>query len=510
MNPVIVSVGSVRGELIDCPAKIEKKISEACSYQAFNFQFSDAYLNGHWDGYIKKYSLKTHSFSSGLMYRVAQILKNEMIDYEIVDSRTKFTWNEKQVLKNLSKFKFQLRPYQIDGLIRGLNVPYMVYWWATSSGKTVQFAALISALKRDRYRRTLILVANKDLASQHRKELGEMLDEPIGLIEEGRFEPKPITVAVINTLWIKGVKQKNKQIGMYLDKIEHLITDEAHHAIDSKMFKQTIRKCKNTLARHGFSGTPFSLTTDDLELESVTGPPLSKVSMSRLIQEGWVSVPHIYMFKYNSLPVQKNLKNYAALYRKAISENVVRNKAIRDIATFEYETFENDTTLIIIKLIDHGRKLKEMIIDNGVDSDDIKFIHGSTAKNVRDSVKEAFKDKELRIVIASSIWIEGIDIPTVNALIMAAAGGGKEIADKKGIRAVIQQIGRVIRKPIKEGEEDVDQGEVNNVRIYDFLDSSHKDVMRHSMNRFLTFKMEEEFKVKEVNYDSWKSKNGII
>ena len=504
-----VEVNSVKGRLYSCPKNIERELYKLCSYQAFNYQFSDAYLNGRWDGYVRKFSLKTHSFPSGLLYRVSVFLKKNSLDFEIEDTRNKFTWTEEQVLENLKDFKFSLRPYQISGLIRGLNVPYLVFWWATSAGKTVMFAALISALKQKDFRNTLILVSNKDLAAQHRKELGSMLETDIGLIEEGRFEPKKITVAVINTLWIKAtdkkdkwgriIRKKDKKVVKYLESIEHLISDEAHHIIDSKMFKQTINKCKNTVARHGFSGTPFSLTTDDLELEAVTGPPLSRVSMSSLIEEGWVSVPHIFMVKYASDSI-RYVKNYAELYRKKIVDNLDRNKIISDIVTNEYFSSDNSSILVIIRIINHGKILKELFLDGGIDHEDIEYIHGSTPKIKREDVKERFKAKELRIVIASSIWVEGIDIPTVDILVQADGGGGKEITDSRGIRAVIQKLGRVIRKPIKKGEIDVDQSEENIVKIYDFFDNTHKDLMRHSMNRYMTYKMEKGFKVEEVKY----------
>jgi len=133
-----IKVNSVKGKIYGCPYKIERELSKLCSYQAYNYQFSDAYLNGRWDGYIRKFSLKTHSFPSGLLYRVSIFLSKKKLTYRIEDSRKKFVWTEEQVLKNLKDFKFSLRPYQVDGLIRGLNVPYLVFWWATSAGKTVQ------------------------------------------------------------------------------------------------------------------------------------------------------------------------------------------------------------------------------------------------------------------------------------------------------------------------------------------------------------------------------------
>jgi len=500
-----IIVGSKRGKIEGCPNEIEEKIYEKCSYRHPDYMFTEAYTLGVWDGYIRKYSIKTHTFPSGLLHRIVAILRKLNVDFEVEDRRKKFEWKESQVLDNLKDFKFSLRPYQIDGLIRGLRVPYLIFWWATSAGKTVMFSALIAALKsKNSFRNTLILVSNKDLASQHRKELSSMLETEIGLIEEGRFEPKKITVAVINTLWQKSVRKKEKVVVKYLENIEHLICDEVHHIIDSKMFKQTINKCVNTIARHGFSGTPFSLTTDDLELEAVTGPPLSKVTMTKLIDEGWVSVPHIFMINYNCAP--QGGYNYSEVYSKNIVNNEIRNRIISEIVYDEYVTDENSSILLIIRIIKHGEIIKDMLLDLGVDPDDMVYVHGSTHKTIRAQAKQDFKDKKLRIVIASSIWVEGIDIPSVDVLVQADGGGGKEIKQGKGIRSVIQKVGRVIRKPIEKGELDVNSSKENIVRIYDFLDKTNKHLINHSMNRFMTYKMEPGFKVKEVKYEIGKSK----
>lgn len=500
---IIVRVNSIKGQILNCSSDISFDLYEKLSYQAYNYQFSDQYINGFWDGKIRKFSRKTNSFSSGLLYRVLIYLKKKKIPYILEDTRKKFYWDEETIYENMEDFKFSLRPYQVDGLIMGLNHPYMIYWWATSSGKTVQFSALISSLKiNGNFRKTLVLVSNKDLAAQHRIEMEDMLGVKIGRIEEGKFEPKLVTVAVINTLWQGALKKKNKNFIKYLGDIEHLISDEAHHIIDSKMFKQTIAKCTKTVARHGFSGSPFSLTTDDLELESITGPPLSRVSMSDLILGGWVSRPVIYMIKYDSSWLH-HASNHAEVYRKKIVEELVRNEIIIDIVNEEYIK-NNQIVLILVRIIDHGKILSKMLIDSGIPKDEFVFIHGSTPDYSRMKVKEGMKKGDFRLVIASQIWNEGIDVPSINVLIKADAGGGKEIQDNRGIRSVIQQTGRVIRKPINQEEGDVDISIENLVKIYDFFDETHKDLLRHSINRINTFSMEKEFIIRKVKYEKAK------
>jgi len=496
-NPLKIIVNPTKGQILNCPKDISDKLFDLCSYQFFNYQYSQAYIDGYWDGYVRKFSKITKSFPAGLLFKILSFLKKEKAEFKVVDSRRELDWEESTVIKNINNFKFTLRPYQIDGVMAGLKFPYMVFWWATSSGKTVLFSALISALKAKTFKKTLILVANKDLASQHREEIGSMLEEKIGVIEEGKFNPRQITVAVINTLWQKAIKKKDKQVLKYLSNVDHLILDECHRIIDSKMFKNTIAQCKNTIARHGFSGSPYSLTSDDIELECLTGPPLSKVTMSQLIREGWTSRPEIFMIKF---PCEKKVSggNHHQVYSSGIVENKIRNEIILSIVLEEYSL--GNFILVLVKSIKHGIDLKKMFIKEEIFSEDFAYIHGSTNKDLRSKVREQFKKKNLKIVIASQIWNEGIDIPAIDVLIKADGGGGSEVQEGKGIRSVIQQTGRILRKPILDGSQDVDEKTENVVRVYDFFDDCHKDLARHSFNRLETYNLEKEFTVKLISF----------
>ena len=491
-----IIVDSIRGKIYNCPPSLTRKIAKKCRYRAYNYQFSNAFLDGRWDGYVNKFSVKTGTFPSGLLLRIIKILEKEKIKFKITDERHKLIWKNDLVLKNIDQFGYVLRDYQIDGLIKGLNNPYMIFWWATSSGKTVQFAALCSALKKKEFRKTLILVTTKDLAAQHREEMGEMLGEKIGLIEEGRFEPENITVAVINTLFSKAIRKKDKIVLKFLNSIEYLIVDETHHLIDSTTMKKVVNKCTNTVARHGFSGTPYSLTTDDIELECLTGPPLSKITMSDLILEGWVSRPDVTIIHYD-YPLLSGRVMYSTAYDKQIVHNRVRNEIIVDKAFKEY-SINNKIVLVLVRIIKHGAILLEMFKQQGLYVGDVEFIHGSSSKTQRKEVKEKMKRGELGLVIASQIWNEGIDVPSIDVLVKADGGGGNSVTDTKGVRSVVQQVGRVVRKPVKVGELDVDNAVENTVKIYDFYDNVHKILEKHSKNRLDTYMMEPEFRVKEV------------
>lgn len=497
MNKEIhVSVNSLRGKILNCPKKLSGQLYKLCSYRMHNYQFAIAYQNGMWDGYIRKFSKITNSFPSGLLFKITLFLKKKGFKVIVSDLRKRLIINEKDVLKNLDDFGLILRPYQIDGLITGIYNPYMVFWWATSSGKTVLFSSLIAAFKNPFFQKTLILVANKDIASQHREELGNMLSTKIGVIEEGQFNPEQITVAVINTLWQKALLKKNKKVLKYLSEVGHLILDECHRVIDSKMFKKTIEKCENTFARHGFSASPYSFTTDDIELECVTGPPISRISLSKLIKEGWISKPIIKMIQLPNLKITES-NIYSVNYSKGIVENDARNELVSKIASAEY--FLDKNILVLIRIIKHGKILRDLFLKKGIAHDELAYIHGSSHKLVRKEVKDSFRKGKIKVVIASQIWNEGVDIPAVDVLIKADGGGGAEVVGEKGIRVILQQLGRVLRKPSSSKIHDVVAEKENLVYVYDFFDNGFKDLSKHSYNRLETYNLEKEFDVEVVS-----------
>jgi superfamily II DNA or RNA helicase len=492
-----IIVDSNRAKIEDCPRSISKMLYEKLAYRHPEYYFSTLYQAGKWDGYIRKFSKATNSFPPGLLHRALFYIKRTKQKVTVLDKRILFKINHDEVLKNIDEFALIPRPYQIDGLLKGVYNPYMIFWWATAAGKTVEFSLLISAFRKNGiFRKTLIIVSTIDLAQQHKKDLEFFLGTEIGLIMEGNLNIKPVTVAVINTLWHKGVKQKKLEVRKYLNGIEHLILDETHHAIESKMMKQTIKQCKKTRARHGFSGSPYSLTIDDKELESITGPVLSKVTMSHLIQEGWVSKPIVTIIDYDADFDSSSVFQIA--YKKYIVENTFRNNIIVEKALYYYNK-GNKTVLILIKQIKHGLILLDMLKDKGVEYDDVDFIHGSSSKSKRNEAKERFEKKDIKILIASSIWNEGINVPTIDVMIKADGGGAGNLKKDKGIRSLVQQIGRVIRKSVSQSGE-VDLNKESFVHIYDFNDVCHKDLMSQSKNRILTYELEPEYIIKREKY----------
>lgn len=78
---------------------------------------------------------------------------------------------------------------------------------------------------------------------------------------------------------------------------------------------------------------------------------------------------------------------------------------------------------------------------------------------------EDMKTGKLKVIIATSILDEGVDISGIDVLIHVAGG--------KSLRQVLQRVGRSLRKK----EED------NSTIIFDFLDNTNVFLQRHGEER---------------------------
>ena len=203
-------------------------------------------------------------------------------------------------------------------------------------------------------------------------------------------------------------------------------------------------------------------------MEAATGRIIHVKSSSDLIREGYLTPPLIQIYP---ISVIKGYRDWPLAYQYNILENVERNTTIKKLA--QHYASCGDSVLIIVNRVEcHGVVLHEAIEGSAL-------LVGDTATEERQEIFEHFEKKIIKILI-STVVNEGVNIPSMDVIIMAAGG--------KSSRAVIQRVGRCLRK--SEGKTEA--------RIIDFLDQDGKVLERHSNARISTYKSEEAFKYEEM------------
>lgn len=254
---------------------------------------------------------------------------------------------------------------------------------------------------------------------------------------------------------------------VYRDYFNMVIVDEGHRIGDKIPGSVKPRKRyghilfnMNAPLRYSFTATPHDDPFRRMIVEALIGREIGRMTYEEGIDDGLLVRPRIRIIQtLKSHPISI-LKNYEDVYERGIVNNRKRNKLIAEAALEYYE--QDKSVLILVSKIQHGNNIRKMILNRKVPCE---YIHGQVPNEYRDEVKEAFIRKEKRLVIASTVWREGVNIPTLDVLINAS-GGKSELV-------VLQGIGRVLRRA--EGKDEV--------IIVDFFDPSHTYLVDHFGNR---------------------------
>ena len=157
-----------------------------------------------------------YRFRTGLLQRV-KMMANTIgmeIESEIDERGEPPTPDDKMMGK-----KVVLRDYQQVAMDRMIKHPMGVLCAATGAGKTVMAAYMIA----QRAVHTLFLVHTKDLLYQAKEAFENILGEKVGVIGDGEYDVKHITVATMQTL---SRYIKSGEINQIRDAFGMVITDE--------------------------------------------------------------------------------------------------------------------------------------------------------------------------------------------------------------------------------------------------------------------------------------------
>lgn len=472
---------SITGEV---PVEFWEDLSLKMSYEVPGAFYSEAAQSGHWDGRKKLFNKRWLAFPTGLFSIFRDACAEHGISYDINDTRKRPTLGPKISIKGIS-----LRDYQLDAAdIAEVKQRGMIRI-ATGGGKTEVIAELIGRTNI----KTLVLIHKQDIFHQLVDRLGKRLGVPIGRIGCGFVEPEQITVAMIQTVHrafggtMQGLKDiendktelsKPEIVQQLVENAECVIIDECHH-IAATIFGKVLTKCEKAFYRWGFSASPFREDNADLLLDSHTGARCVDISASELIKRGYLSKPTIYLYEYDHC--RPNAFGYPHMYEQQVVNNTFRNKIV--VQAVLKAMAANKTVLVAVTRIDHGRMLEAML--KQIVPGKIKFASGQIDSTERRQILQDLTDRKLNVVIATTVFGEGVDCPTLDVLINAKA-------NKSSIDS-LQLIGRALRKTSTKSK----------VTVIDIYDDHCKYLGTHAKDRLKIYKTEPEFTVKKIKDPSF-------
>lgn len=385
---------------------------------------------------------KEGRFPTGLLYIVEHYLKKHSLQFSIGDTRKPPKLRQFRDDGHYQAFSFPFTPYpeqEVAGMAarehkRGIIVA------PTGVGKSIIIAIIIEKLQVP----TLIVVPSVELKNQLTASLREIFGKDmVGPLNKGK---KAYMITVEN---VDQLDTKKRATGF-----DCVIIDEFHRS-GSMTYRTLNEKCWDGIYyKFGLTATPFRSNEDErLLLEGVLSKVIYDVDYHKAVDKGYIVPMETY---YIDLP---KLSNSARTWQTAYKELVVNRKDRNEIICDMIENLhEQDIpTLVLVKQIDHGLILQNMLEKRGLI---VNFANGKDGNNKE--LIQAFNHRMFPVLIGTTGVIgEGIDTKPCEYVIMAAGGKSKN--------QFMQNLGRGFRR----------YGDKQTCKIVMFRDPSNKWLLQH-------------------------------
>lgn len=357
-----------------------------------------------------------------------------------------------------------------------------------AAGKTMIAIAVASCFKDSK---VLFLLHEKELMYQTKEEFDKFGYNTSQLGDGVKDISGDVVCATIQSA-------KNLDFDKVSDMFDIIFVDEAHIGIkEGGMIEKILR---NLLApiKLGLTATPPKEKEKILLTEGLLGPKLEELNFQDAKKEGIVADAFVDIVdvpkqkKFNSLiqiakdndkeenkkivilnrsikdkkkKIKKiNKTNYQYHYQIGIIENVVRNNLI--VAKTLALTKQGKSCIVFAMRHDHIHNLSDMFKFAGIEHG---VVYGNTSTEERKKFKKELGEKKILVVVASVIWVAGINIPSLDAI--NNAGGGKDY------KALLQKAGRSMRK--HDGKD--------KAIVIDYMDTKVKYLHDHSKLRIIEY-----------------------
>jgi len=267
------------------------------------------------------------------------------------------------------------------------------------------------------------------LAEQSRKAIARVLGEPVGLVGQGVYDPRRITVALIQTLDRALLKTKERvrvhpKFLTWFKALEIALVDEIHTDINTRT--AAVVDAINPKAVFGLTA---SLQLEELEVRlraiELAGPPIFRYSIvqgqkDKILQQG----------KVFQIPFENSLVD--ANYNCSVVRNRERNNLVQRLA--EAAVMQGRIVVVMAE-----RRMHLRILHHRFQNIRHEVLSGAVnRKGERAAIVAAMNEKRLPLLIASRVFFKGVDVPELDAIIDATG--------LPGANSALQRFGRGVRK----------------------------------------------------------------
>jgi superfamily II DNA or RNA helicase len=311
--------------------------------------------------------------------------------------------------------KLALRDYQeeaMTALVRNVQGVAVV---PCGGGKTVIGTAAIARIGQP----ALVIVHTHDLAEQWRGAFRDILGVEAGDLDGS----SPMVVATVQSLAAMP-RERLAEVGLRFGTV---IVDEVHHA-PAITFREVLGAMPGKF-RLGLTATPTRADGLTPLVELGIGPIVFRIAHDELVAAGHLVIPQVVV-------VPTGCTAHAETFAGMIDElrlNVGRDRLITDLAAREARA--GRSVLVLSARVKHCELLAQRLRVN--DQVQAEALTARVAKGKRTEILDRFRAGTLKVVCATSLADEGLDVARLERLILAmpARAEGR----------TVQRLGRLMR-----------------------------------------------------------------
>ncbi len=393
----------------------------------------------------------------------------------------------------------KLRDYQEEAVDEIIKKSRGIIAICTGGGKTIIAAEVIRRLKV----RTMFIVPSSILLLQTYDVFADWFgSSQVGMIgDRYRHYDKPVIIATQQSLW-SGIKKLDSKLLESISKINVMFIDEGHHTradiSGANTWFKTFEYFENAYYRIALTGTPGQdKSLKRRMLEGATGRVAYSIPASTLIEKGYVTPVNVIFIdvelpKISAFTERAKNAVWHTNYVKNIVNATKRNQAI--VSAVEQLIALGRSSYVSVNYVEtHGKFIYNILHEKFGNL--VAFLHGNVPTDERIDKLTQFKNKKILCVVGTILG-EGVDIPSLDAIIMAGGGKSEYLS--------IQRIGRILRlSKNKKTAYVIDFTDRDKGFNLDSKTARESGVMRkHAIERELTYR--------EEGHTIWLSRTGSI
>jgi superfamily II DNA or RNA helicase len=330
-----------------------------------------------------------------------------------------------------------LRDYQRAALEAVCARERGILWLPTAAGKTATASSIVASFPQARW---LFLVHRLSLLNQTADSFRKFTGEAAGKVGESGWRPRRFTVATFQTLAAR-LANEDAEARALFESVDGVIADECH-AVASTTATAIFGAATNARYRIGLSGTPLARGDRKSSLVvGATGPIIYRMRPEVLVEREVLARPTIIMADC----WQDELEDATW---PTVYDRLVVHSARRNALVVEAVRRSEKPSLVFVQAVEHGQVLMRAFARAGLRA---AYVHGAHTTEQREAAIAQLVEGRIDVLVCSVVFQEGVDIPALRSVVIAAGG--------QSTIAAIQRVGRGLRK--SEGKTSCTVWEVN-------------------------------------------------